>query len=59
MTVFNDAALPHARALLAEMLLIETPSEDQRRFIGTLRKHLGLQSNNQKWRSATFGEKKP
>lgn len=56
-TLFPRNALVHAQALLAEMLAIETPSEEQRRFTGALRKALGMQSNTDKWRAAKFGEK--
>ena len=55
--LFPRNALVHAQALLAEMLAIETPSEEQRRFAGALRKALGMKSNNETWRAARFGEK--
>ncbi|QYW02536.1 hypothetical protein CPT_Silvanus_062 [Stenotrophomonas phage Silvanus] len=42
-----DHALPLALSLLAEMNAIRNPTEDQRRFIGTLRKATGMKSNNQ------------
>ena len=39
--------MPTALQLLAELNKIENPTEEQRRFIGTLRKAAGLKSNNQ------------
>lgn len=41
-----DHALPLALSLLAEMNAVANPTEDQRRFIGTLRKAAGIASNN-------------
>lgn len=55
--VFPKKALVHAQALLVELQAIQTPTEELRRFTGALRKALGMQSNNDTWRAAKFGEK--
>lgn len=46
MSMIPPEAMPHAVALLQEMVKIENPTEAQRRFIGTLRAAQGMVSNN-------------
>lgn len=47
MQLIPHTSMPTALTLLAELNKIENPTEDQRRFIGALRKAAGLKSNNQ------------
>lgn len=47
----NPTVQMHATLLLKHMQDIPTPSEEQRRFIGTLRKAMGMQSNNERHKS--------
>lgn len=48
MTIIPPFAKPAAECLLLRMRAITQPTEEQRRFIGTLNKALGNPSNNDK-----------
>lgn len=51
MIIPDTALAQHAAShLLREMERIPTPTEDQKRFIGSLRKAIGMQSKNEAWR---------
>lgn len=49
--IIPESANHHAQHLLAALLLIKEPTEEQRRFIGSLRKAMGMQSNNERRKS--------
>jgi len=46
--IIPQHAMPHAVALLIALQSIPNPTEEQRRFIGSLKKAQGLISNNER-----------